>query len=481
MQLGVVPGGGRPFGGIYQVDTSALNRLSERLYAEERNQLAQREKEAIALEEQYQKAYSKIKPVDQEKLRQMWGVYKQQNIELLRSKNKLKGDAYIKKQAELNQMLADTFAYAQKSIEDKDQLEETQKRRLQNPNLFDPDSYQIDNIRWNTPVDKLHLPAAHPTQRDEKGVAKMIDLRDPNNLMWKNNIQWGDVARKAIGSPIERGADEQFIDPNDKFTTVTRKYKGVNSPVQIATILSATAMGSRNGAAAITEAFGDVMTPENIISIPQAYEEWRKKPEVVAAYGKEGTEFPPSVWNSQTTTAATLKAMQLAMANTPIPFEKARTRKEAVMSQQQANALDRQFKGYQFSVKKIHLWWGLREQSGINVENFADDAYNSDVNVAKTNNGQIPNVDPTKQKIIFGTTMGGDGVMGIDQNGNYTLTDKNDPQNQLVVPAADAKAKIRIARKAAFQPGVAKPKVNTNKNTTPTGTGSWKDRAKKIK
>lgn len=460
MQIGVVPGGGRPFGGIYKVDTSALTRLSERLINDEQQMIAQRQKDALDLDEQYQKAYTKIKPVDQEKLRLMYDAYKKQNIDLLKSKNKLKGDEYIKRQSELNKMLADTFAYAQKSMDDKSELEDINKRRLQNPNLFDPDSYKIDNIRWNTPVDKLDTPVVHPTQKDEKGVARLINLRDPNNLMWKSNIQWGDVTRKAIGSPVERGADEQFVDPNDKFTTVTRKYKGVNSPVQIATILSATAMGSRNGATAITEAFGDVMTPENIISIPQAYEEWRKKPEVVAAYGKEGTEFPPSVWNSQTTTAATLKAMQLAMANTPTPFEKARTRKQAVMSQQQANALDRQFKGYQFSVNKIHLWWGLREQSGINVENFADDAYNSDVNVANTNNGQIPNADPTKQKIIFGTTMGGDGVMGIDQSGNYTLTDKNDPQNQLVVPAADAKAKIRIARKAAFQPGVAKPKVN---------------------
>ena len=226
MQIGVVPGGGRPFGGIYKVDTSALTRLSERLISDEQQMIAQRQKDALDLDEQYQKAYTKIKPIDQEKLRLMYDAYKKQNIDLLKSKNKLKGDEYIKRQSELNKMLADTFAYAQKSMDDKSELEDINKRRLQNPNLFDPDSYKIDNIRWNTPVDKLDIPVVHPTQKDEKGVARLINLRDPNNLMWKSNIQWGDVTRKAIGSPVERGADEQFVDPNDKFTTVTRKYKG---------------------------------------------------------------------------------------------------------------------------------------------------------------------------------------------------------------------------------------------------------------
>ena len=450
---GQIPGGGRPFGGIYQVDTSALDKLSESFFKQEQEQIAQRQKEALATEQQFQKTYTNMKPVDQDKFRQMYDAYKKQKIDLLKTKN-LKGDAYIKKQAEVNQSLADVFAYAQKSIDDKSQLEDNYKRRLQNPNLFDPDSHKIDELRWKTPADKLHLPASHPTQRDEKGVAKMIDLRDPNNLMWQNTTKWGDVLKKAIGTQAERGAETTIIDPNDKFTQLTRKYKAINSPVQIASTLSATAFGTRNGTAAITEAFGDVMTPENIVAIPQAYEQWRKKPEVIAAYGKEGTEFPASVWNSQATTAATLKAMQLAMANTPTPVDKPRTNQEAKMTQTQANALDRQFRGYQYSISKINHWWGLREQSGINVETFADDAYNSDVNTARENNGVIPGADPTKKKIIFGTTRGSQGVMGIDANGNYILTDPNGNLQPIIVSPADAKSRIRIARKAAFVPGV---------------------------
>jgi len=55
--------------------------------------------------------------------------------------------------------------------------------------------------------------------------------------------------------------------------------------------------------------------------------------------------------------------------------------------------------------------------------------------------------------------------MGMDANGNYTLTDPTGALETIRIPASDAKSKIRIARKAAFQPGVGKPK------TTPGDAG----------
>jgi len=132
------------------------------------------------------------------------------------------------------------------------------------------------------------------------------------------------------------------------------------------------------------------MTPENLVAIPQAYEEWRKKPEVIAAYGKEGTEFPASVWNSQATTAAALKAMQLAMTSPLTPVEQYRPKRMATMTQAQENALERQFRQFEYDVNKINLIWGQKVQPGINAEAFVNEAYDDDVIIASNNNGVIP-------------------------------------------------------------------------------------------
>jgi len=60
------------------------------------------------------------------------------------------------------------------------------------------------------------------------------------------------------------------------------------------------------------------------------------------------------------------------------------------MTQAQENALERQFRQFEYDVNKINLIWGQKVQPGINAEAFVNEAYDDDVIIASNNNGVIP-------------------------------------------------------------------------------------------
>lgn len=468
MPIGQVPGGGRPFGGIYQVDTSSLDDLSKRLMAQEQREQATRQAQALKMANLVDDTYTKIKAVDQPIFTQKINEWKQASKDLLKAKH-LKGDAYIQKQAEVNKKYADALGYAQRSIDDKEEIEQYRKRYSINPKEFNENAHTYLEMRMNTPVGYLEQglgPDGKPFFIKENagpnGVAipKRIDLRDPNNIMWQNFTNWGNVLKKVVGDPVEQGNEVKSTDPNDKLVQVSTKYKGPKNPAQIYTGLSMVAATDKGGGEAIVKAFP--FTAEDAINITAKFEEWKNKPEVKQMY-PDGINFPVGSDLSQAGLTAKLAAMQIAM-NTPItPINKSSRKVTATMDKQQEQRIAMEMQRYGHSLSKMYAWWGLREQSGENVDKFADDAYNSDLAEARENGGKLAGVDPTKKKIIFGSTFGGSGEVSMDQEGNYVMTDPNSNFNPVKVSAADAKAKIRIARKTAFVPGVNKPKPNNPK------------------
>jgi len=54
-QIGEVPGGGRPFGDIYTVNTPALDRFGQQMYAQEIQRQNQMRQDAKALDEEFSK------------------------------------------------------------------------------------------------------------------------------------------------------------------------------------------------------------------------------------------------------------------------------------------------------------------------------------------------------------------------------------------------------------------------------------------
>lgn len=262
----------RPYGDSFLVSTPALDRVSQQLYLEQQQRRAEQRKQNEILDEQYARNIANIRDSDVPEYNQKYQEWRQSRQDLLRSKH-LNGDEFIKRQMETNKKLGDVYAFGNKSKQGKDEEDQIAKDLMSHPDKYKDDAHNLLIYRRSVPISQL----------------ENNPLRDYNHFLYQGNTsKLQPVFEKARGQQKPVG-EPTIDDTSDSLNHVITTFKGYNSPVDYYNSAASGIVGAK--------AHKDLLamhdyTPDEEEKITRDYDAWRQKPEVIKAYGVNGTQLP---------------------------------------------------------------------------------------------------------------------------------------------------------------------------------------------
>lgn len=308
-EIGQIPGGGRPFGDIYYVQTPHLDKLANTLYTEQKQREFIRQKQGQALDEEFRKNVASIKDADVPDYTKKYQEWKKSRQELMRLKPKNQ-EEYIAKQMESQRKLADVYSLANLSKRIKEEEEDIAKDYNKNPNNYDDNTPGYLSARRQLPSSQLNQYKV----KGKDGKDQVIDLSDSNTFRYKgSNTDFGAVMDKAIGQPKQVYSEEVKVDKDGRQTDII-PYQFGNTPAQVKDRIM--------GAFGVHQAGRDAEHQWD--TIPQS-----EKEETLNAFNaipaekwkRMGVENPqditPKNGDSKTEQLASLMAMQYALSNEP--------------------------------------------------------------------------------------------------------------------------------------------------------------------
>lgn len=294
----------RPYGNDFIVGTPYLDKMGERLYAEERQRDLLRQKEMSDLDGLVNKEVGKMRSADTGDFIRKYQEYKNLRIKGLRDKNIQKDPEQLNKlNQEANIKLAEAMQFAQQSAELKDLYKNLATQRAKDPNSFQDDFLDRYSTAMNTPISSLRQ---HP---------KYGDLADLNGYAYQGgNTDFSKQFKEAEG--IQRDLAEVYVgeDPNDKLKNKYNLYKGKNNPYDFYNTLVQGVVGSKR-----TRDFPlqYKYTPDQEAAIEAQFNKLVSDPNYKKIYGLTEQNFPASAYNTEVGRTARLKAMEYAINNPP--------------------------------------------------------------------------------------------------------------------------------------------------------------------
>jgi hypothetical protein len=305
-EFGQIPGGGRPFGDIYAVNTPHIDQLANALYAEQKQREVIRQRQAQQLDEEYRKNVANVRDTDIPEYTKKYQDWKRGRQELMRIRPGKNQDEFIAKQMEVQRKLADVYELGNKSKQAKDEEEEMAKDLMKNPNNYDDNAFGLLSARRKLPLSQMSQ------YKDQAG--NVHDLTNYDTFRYKgSNTDFGAVLDKAIGTPKQVYTEEKKVDDKGHQTDVI-PYTFGNTPSQVKDRLMGAFALHQAGRDA--EHQWDTIPDEEKVKTLQAFQaipadKWKKM----------GIDNPqdltPKNGDSKTEKLASLMAMQYALSNEP--------------------------------------------------------------------------------------------------------------------------------------------------------------------
>lgn len=210
-----------PYGDIFYLQTPATDKLSDRLYQEQRYREITQQQENKALDEGMRKEFANVRSVDTPELVNSYNQYKAIKKQLYFDK-KLQKDpvAFNKRQQEANAALQKTYEIINGSSEIKDMAKNLTQERFKNPDDMTEDAGQRIGTLMNTPFSQVRN---HPQYGD---LTNLDSYKDQGP-----NYDFGEAIHKAAGTPKEILGKSIPIDKG--FQTQTSVYQFGNTPAQV--------------------------------------------------------------------------------------------------------------------------------------------------------------------------------------------------------------------------------------------------------
>lgn len=294
----------RPFGNSFLVDTPALDQLEQRLFAEQKQREAQRQRDITALDDEFSKNVTNIRDADVDDLTKAYQDYKAGTQALM----KIKGGVSPQQQMEVLRKKADMYKLINESKAEREREEMMGKRYSTKPDDFNDDAAELLIAGRNLPVSKKRA----YTTKD----GKIVDLTNPENLLWQDKTNWQPILQKAGGTPTLRGKVVEKELPGG-LETEQVAYKAGNDPMEYYTSIVG-AMNTPRAAQSLASRYK--FSPEEAQDIAIKYDALSKTPEFINAYGE--IKFPESANITEGTRTAKLLAMVNALNNPPSPIKK---------------------------------------------------------------------------------------------------------------------------------------------------------------
>jgi len=280
-----------PFGDIYSIGSPYLDKLSDRLYQEDRQKKQQEVKSAKMLDDEFAKNMAGIRDADIPDLTKAYGDWKLANQVLMK-----KGNATPEEQLAVLKKKADMYNVLSKSKAQREAEKAQGTDVMKNPNGYIEGAHGELIKIMNTPVSKIGD----------------LDVFEP--LKFKGNVtNFTPLLKAAAGTPKDM-EDEIVVNPNGLQKEVT-KVKRVNNANEYFDALRSGIIGSK-GSSNFIRTFGNI-SPESYKLTEDQYNQMMADPVMAKRFGNP-KPLPPTEDLTDTEKVAKYMAMQHALVNHPI-------------------------------------------------------------------------------------------------------------------------------------------------------------------
>ena len=251
---------GAPYGDIYFVDTPNIDRISNMLYAEQRQREAMRRQKAEAMDNEFAKNVANIRDADVDDVTQKYGEWKLMNQQLM----KKKGGITPQDQLELLRKKAEVAKTINGSKVEREREESFAKRLIEKPDDFDDNAHDLIIQKRRMPISS----GFKQITKNEDGTETELDLADYNNYRYKGtDFNFQDAETKAMGTAKPILGKETLTE--DGFTYTTPVYEFGNTPSQFKESLVG-AFGTRKGGESAARLFRQI-PPESLQQVDELY------------------------------------------------------------------------------------------------------------------------------------------------------------------------------------------------------------------
>lgn len=312
----------QPYGDIFSTDTPNIDKLGQRLYMEERQRQAQNELNTKLLDDEFSKNVSNIRDADIDDLTKIYQDYKLSTQALMKKRDGVSPQ----EQMEVLRKKAAMYKLINESKAEREREELIGKRYTVKPDDFNDNAAEFLIKGRQLPLSQKR---AYKTVGPD-GKEAVVDLTNPENILWQDKTNWQPILQKAGGTLMQRGTPVTVDLPGGLEQEITT-YKGGNDPIEFYQGIMG-AMTKPRDSQSLANRFP--FTPEEAQDIMIKFEELKKTPAFKNAYGD--VKFPESAGISQGGKTAMLLAMQNAINNPPVANAPVRrTNKDAVMTRRE--------------------------------------------------------------------------------------------------------------------------------------------------
>lgn len=211
-EIGVVPGGGLPWGGIVKVETPFTDKVAANLLAQNAERRRYQQETTQRADETMTRELSNVRSVDMNQVIDSYGKWKNISMQMLNPKVQADPKLYNQLQIEKNAALGQTMANINRSAQLNAQAKELVAERKTKPSLYNDDFGDRLTEFNKTPMDQLQ---AHP---------KYGDLTNPDAFRYQGSqTDFGKLETSAAGKfqPIAGAEKTEVISPLQKRITPT--------------------------------------------------------------------------------------------------------------------------------------------------------------------------------------------------------------------------------------------------------------------
>jgi len=219
-QIGELPGGGAPWGGIVKIDTPFTDRVTAALLAQQQDRRKYQQETTLKADELMNKELANVRSIDMDQVMDSYGKWKNVAMQMLNPKVQADPRKFNELQIQKNAALGQTMAAINQSAQLNTQAKELLGERKAKPNLYNDDFGDRLAALNNTPLDQVRN---HP---------KYGDLTNPDSFRYQGSqTDFAKLEATASGQPKPVEGAEKVEKISDLQTRRTPTLFG-NTPTQ---------------------------------------------------------------------------------------------------------------------------------------------------------------------------------------------------------------------------------------------------------
>lgn len=366
---------GHPYGGIVDVETPTLDRVTQQLQQQRAARQAYEQKESQNTDELLNKEMSNVRSIDTPQVIDAYNIYKEQKKKLLFDKGLQNNPkAYAAAQQQTNASYANAMSLINKSTQLNQQGKQIAANRLAKPDAYDDEAGKMLSTYYNTPMDKL-------TAADYNG--QKVDLTNPDAYRYKaGNADFQKIQQAAIGKPVTHYDNGQTDESG--IQTTQHGFQYGNTPGQYRQVyLSGLAGNQANRGARYN---WSQKSQQDLDSLDAAYQNspnWQK-------LGIAPQQLPPYNPNDPVGNEATFQAKQYLVNMNPAEVKASVTTNQGAKINKQLSNQEVMEALKENDREKLKALGHTFKQMDVQQQSkVLDDTYNTMVDQAKAGNRYI--------------------------------------------------------------------------------------------